>query len=241
MHHLSRPPYTISPAVYDTLMADIDYAGWCEYIVDLAAEFDLGVRSAFDISCGTGTFLHLFPAEAKYGMDISAPMIAAAKRNYPGIPFFTGNMLRPPVMAVDLYLNLHDSLNYIARFSDIRSHIAYMDRILGAEQAYIFDLALPAVMKNCLIDDQMEDTTPEGISFKRENSYDEKRRRAITDIYISFPGGKTYHERHVEYIHPYGEIIKLSVEFPERTFIFLEEFSFREAHEHSKRILVIMQ
>ena len=241
MQYLPADPYTRSAAVYDTLMADIDYAGWCEYITDLADHYGFPARSIFDISCGTGTFLHLFPAKEKYGIDISAAMIAVAKRSYPGIPFDTGNMLRPPRKGTDLYVNLHDSLNYIRDFADVRAHIAYMDRILQAGQTYIFDFALPAVMKRYFVNDSMEETTPAGISFRRENFYDEERRRAKTDLYIYFPGGGAFHEQHIEYIHDYGEIIKLSVEFPRRTFIFLEEFSFEEARESSNRILVIMQ
>ncbi|MDZ7797400.1 MAG: class I SAM-dependent methyltransferase [Candidatus Marinimicrobia bacterium] len=241
MHYLSAAPYTQSASIYDTLMADIDYAGWCDYILDLAEEFHFATRSVYDISCGTGTFLHLFPATKKYGLDISAPMIAKAKKTHPELRLAAGNMLRPPLKDVDLYLNLHDALNYVSSFSAVKAHLSYMDKNLKRGQLYIFDFALPSVMKNYFLQDAMEDTNPEGISFRRENSYDEKRRRAITDLYIYFPDGRAYHERHVEYIYDYREIIKLSVEFPRRTFIFLEEFSFQEAHEASNRIIVIMR
>ncbi|MDZ7821924.1 MAG: hypothetical protein U5N26_08980 [Candidatus Marinimicrobia bacterium] len=124
-------------------MADIGRAGWCEYIVDLAAKFNLlGVRSVFDTSLRYRDIPAPFPGGSKIRDGHFRPDDRRGKKKlYPGIPFFTGNMLRPPVMAVDLYLNLHDSLNYIARFSDISAHIAYMDRILGAEQAAVFSIS----------------------------------------------------------------------------------------------------
>lgn len=222
-------------------MADVDYPGWCEYLQDMADEFGFNTDSLYDLSCGTGTFLHLFPAKQKFGIDISESMVEEARSLYPDLQISVGNMLHPPHKDADLYINIHDALNYISTFEAIKDHIHYMDTHMKPGQVYVFDFALPGVIHSSFTDVSYEDTTPDGISFKRHNIYDSKNKRSITNLFIYFPNTEAYHEQHVQYIYDYKEIIKLSVEFPSRTFIFLEEFTFEEAHENSNRLLVIMQ
>lgn len=241
MNYKPVPPYTESSLIYNRLMEEVDYPGWCEYILDLADEFKFGTSSIYDLSCGTGTFLHLFPAAEKYGIDISENMINEGKRTYPELDFAVGNMLQPPPRDVDIYLNIHDALNYISDINAIADHLRYMDKHLREGQIYLFDFALPGVMLNYFDDTSYEDTNSEGISFKRKNQYDRKNKRSITDLYIYHPDGRSFHEQHIQHIYDLEEIKKLSVEFPSRTFIFLEEFTFEQAHEASNRLLVIMR
>jgi SAM-dependent methyltransferase len=241
MNYKPVPPYTESSLIYNRLMEEVDYPGWCQYILDLADEFGFNTSSVFDISCGTGTFLHLFPAAEKIGIDISEPMIKEAQKTYPELELSVGNMLQAPPKDVDLYLNIHDALNYISDLNAIKDHLRYMDKHLKKGQVYIFDFALPGVMLNYFDDTSYEDTNNEGISFKRQNRYDKIRNRSFTDLFIFHPDGRSFHEQHIQYIYDFQEIKNLSVEFPSRTFIFLEEFTFEEAHEASNRLLVIMQ
>lgn len=241
MDYKSVAPYTKSSQIYDRLMEEVDYPGWCEYILDLAEEFGFGTRSIFDLSCGTGTFLHLFPATEKFGIDISQEMISRGKKNFPELHLEVGNMLHPLPRDVSLYINIHDALNYISDFNAIRDHIAYMDKHLTERQSYIFDFALPNLIKEYFDDTSYEDTNDAGISFRRHNHYDRKNKLSFTDLYIYHPDGRSYHERHIQYIFSFKEIQKLSVEFPSRSFIFLEEFSFEAANKLSNRLLVIMR
>lgn len=241
MDYKPVPPYTESSQIYDRLMEEVDYPGWCHYILDLAEEFDFNTSSVYDLSCGTGTFLHLFPASEKLGIDISSPMIEKAKKTYPELELNVGNMLQPPSRKVDLYLNIHDALNYISNINSILGHLKYMDSILKEGQVYIFDFALPGVMLNYFDDTSYEDTNRAGISFKRQNHYDKQNKRSITNLFIYHPDGRSFHEQHIQYIYDFQEIKKLSMEIPSRSFIFLEEFTFEQAHEASNRLLVIMR
>ncbi|MDD3966608.1 MAG: class I SAM-dependent methyltransferase [Candidatus Neomarinimicrobiota bacterium] len=241
MEYRRVAPYSRSSRIYDTLMADVDYTGFCDYLLDLADCFDFRTGSLFDLSCGTATFLNLFPAELKYGMDLSSSMIRMAKKLHPALSLSVGNMLMPPARDVDIYLNIHDALNYIRPFEAIIRHLRYMDTILRPAQVYLFDFAMPGVIRDYFDDTGYEDTSPEGISFRRQNRYDPQNKRAITDLFISHPHGQAYHERHIQYIYEFAEIMKLSVEIPSRRFIFLEEFTCSVALETSNRILVIMR
>ena len=241
MNYQPVPPYTEASLIYNRLMEDVDYPGWCQYILDLADEYGFDTRSVYDLSCGTGTFLHLFPAAGKFGIDISEQMIKEGKKNYPELDLSVGNMLHPPVKDVALYLNIHDALNYISDLDAIRDHIKFMDEHLNEGQTYLFDFALPGVMNNFFDDTSYEDTNDAGISFKRKNTYDLKNKRSITDLYIYHPNGRSFHEQHIQHIYDFEEIQNLSVEFPSRSFIFLEEFTFEQAHEASNRLLVIMR
>ena len=241
MNYKNVAPYTESSLIYDRLMEDVDYPGWCEYILDLSEEFDFDTSSICDLSCGTGTFLHLFPAVVKHGIDISNHMIKRGKNNFPELDLEVGNMLHPNFLDFSLYINIHDALNYVADFKAIRKHIAYMDKHMKKGQVYIFDFALPGIMEEYFDNTGYEDTNAAGISFKRHNRYDRIHNQAFTELFIYHPDGRSYQERHIQYIHDFKEIQNFSVEFPSRSFIFLEEFSFQQANEKSNRLLVIMR
>ncbi|MDX9778470.1 MAG: class I SAM-dependent methyltransferase, partial [bacterium] len=146
MDYRQVAPYSRSSRIYDTLMVDVDYAGLCNYLLDLSESFGFPARSVFDLSCGTAKFLYLFPAGVKYGMDLSPSMIRVAKQQYPELSLSVGNMLRPPVRDVDIYINIHDALNYIRPFEAIVRHLRYMDSILQPGQRYLFDFAMPGVI-----------------------------------------------------------------------------------------------
>ena len=51
-------------------------------------------RSALDIGCGTGFLCGILKDAGvdAWGMDLSPEMIRIARENYPGIPFYEGDM-----------------------------------------------------------------------------------------------------------------------------------------------------
>ncbi|MGI6712475.1 MAG: class I SAM-dependent DNA methyltransferase [Bacillota bacterium] len=67
--------------IYDSLMENIDYQEWAEYIKTLTGKYRKEISSVLDIACGTGnTSIPL----AQYGwrvtgVDISLPMLQQAR------------------------------------------------------------------------------------------------------------------------------------------------------------------
>lgn len=148
------PPYSRSADFYDELMADIDYKGWAEYLLDLSAELNIQTDAIIDFSCGTGTLLHHLSAGARRirGLDISKSMIRQAKEKYPENEWFVGNMMTTFMPDnFTLGLNLHDSLNYIKDTDVLKHYIHRMQKSCKPGQSLFFDFALPALIKRYFI------------------------------------------------------------------------------------------
>lgn len=83
MHHL---PFTALAAVYDAIMADVEYDHWADFVLTYARDGGLEPGSALDLACGTGGFtreLHRAGWQVR-GLDGSSEMLAVARTRLPG-------------------------------------------------------------------------------------------------------------------------------------------------------------
>lgn len=232
--------YTASADIYNHMMKDVDYSGWCDYIEDLSDEFDFKTESILDISCGTGTLLNLFPAKIKRGTDLSLPMIKKARRDYPNIEFLTESMLTPRIDGMQLIVNIHDALNYLPSLDMIAQHLKFMYETKQAGQTYLCDFAMENVAKLHFNGQEQTGLTQDGINYRRSNHFEDHNRQFITDLFIDYPDGKHVHEQHKQYFYTLQEIKDLCMEICPNRFIFLEEFTFIPAKDNSERLLVIL-
>ena len=84
------PPFSLLAKVYDSIMSDIDYEDWGEFILHTAAEHGWrGDGPVLDLGCGTGN--SSFPMFARglevVGLDYSTEMLAIAKKKLPPVEF----------------------------------------------------------------------------------------------------------------------------------------------------------
>lgn len=232
--------YTASADIYNHMMKDVDYSGWCDYIEDLADEFGFKTESILDISCGTGTLLNLFPAKVKRGTDLSLPMIKIARQDYPNIEFLMESMLTPKYDDMQLIVNIHDALNYLPSLDMIAQHLKYMYDTKKEGQTYIFDFAMENVAQHHFSGQEQTGCTQDGVSYRRTNHFENNKKQFITDLFIDYPHGKHVHEQHIQYLYTFQEIKDLCMEICPNRFIFLEEFTFIPASDKSERLLVIL-
>jgi len=74
--------------VYDLLYRDKDYAGEARFVKRLLDEHAPGARAVLDLGCGSGRHAALLAEMglSVHGLDLSAPMIAAARERAAGLP-----------------------------------------------------------------------------------------------------------------------------------------------------------
>ena len=140
-----HPQFTEVARAYDELMAGVPYRRWVDYVEKLLKQVRASPRTVLDIACGTGnvTFALADRGYEVAGVDLSAPMLAIARRKAcryrRDIPFFQGDMrcLSLPER-YDLAVCLYDSLNYLLSPDDVQQAFASAYRVLHPGGHYIF-------------------------------------------------------------------------------------------------------
>lgn len=112
MQHL---PFTALAAVYDAIMADVEYDHWADFVLTYARDGGLEGDSALDLACGTGGFtreLHRAGWQVQ-GLDGSQEMLTVARGRLPADISLSVGDLRTFDLGerFDLVTCVFDSLN----------------------------------------------------------------------------------------------------------------------------------
>lgn len=188
---MSEQPYSVLAGVYDTLMADVDYAAFADlYERAFAAHMDKKPSIVLDLGCGTGTLTTLL-AERGYdmiGIDASSEMLAhaaqRAEEQGKNILYLAQDM-----RAFDLYGTVDavvcslDCINYLTKKEDVAACFASVRTFLNEGGLFIFDVNTVWKFQNVFADNAyiLED---EGAFVGWQNAYNEKTK--LCRFYLSF-------------------------------------------------------
>lgn len=119
---MQHAPFTALAAVYDAIMADVEYDAWADFVLTYARDGELNAHTALDLACGTGGFTReLQHAGLKVtGLDGSADMLNEARRRLPDISFVQGDLRTFQLNeSFDLMTCVFDSLNNLLSSEDL--------------------------------------------------------------------------------------------------------------------------
>ncbi|MDO4263153.1 MAG: class I SAM-dependent methyltransferase [Deinococcus sp.] len=112
---MQQPPFTALAAVYDTMMEDVEYDHWADFILTYARDQGLSGGRALDLACGTGGLTRelLNAGWEVTGLDGSAEMLEMARARLPqGTPLVQGDLRTFALEErFDLITCVFDSLN----------------------------------------------------------------------------------------------------------------------------------
>ncbi len=143
--------YTALARYYDRLTADVDYAGWADYVERHIQKQKRPVRTVAELGCGTGSLTELL-ARRGYRMtavDLSPDMLAMADQKCQGLGvlFLCQDMswlvLPSPADAV---ISCLDSVNYVTRPAALRRTFLRVYRALAPGGLFLFDVKTPAAL-----------------------------------------------------------------------------------------------
>lgn len=204
-------------AVYDTLMADVDYAAWADFYLAMAARAGITGRRAADAACGTGSLTLELAARGltMTGLDLSVEMLQMAgtkarSRGLP-IPFIRQDMrkllLHRPMDAV---FSACDGVNYLVRPGDVQSFFAATYQSLRPGGGFFFDISTEHKLRNTLGNNCLGEDR-EAVSYLWQNHFDEKSCTLQMDLTFFVRGRDGRYDRftetHFQRAHTADEII----------------------------------
>ncbi len=139
--------FTSIAPYYDTLMQDINYELWVDYVEELFQLFGVSPQRILDIGCGTGTPT-LILARRGYemvGLDYSEDMLKVAREKaveLSNVKFYHGDVRNFELdeEPFDAAISLFDSLNNITTEGEMESAFSCVKRHLKSRAPFIFDM-----------------------------------------------------------------------------------------------------
>ena len=204
-------------AYYDRLMADVDYAVWAEYLVNLLQE--AGVQhnqTIFDCACGTGEMtLKLHQAGYRVtGADASSRMleIAAQKARKAGAKIvFVQQQLQSLSVhkPVDAITCACDGVNYLLNSEDVIAFFSGANRALKDDGLLLFDISSAYKLEH-ILGGQTFGEDEIDCTYLWQNCFDPKSRLLEMRLAFFTPDGtgayKRFDERHVQRAHTQQEL-----------------------------------
>lgn len=199
--------YTGFAEVYDQFMDNIDYDGWCTYLIELLKEYYVVPqgnkyqnRIVLELGCGTGNITERL-AKAGFdmiGVDSSNEMLSVAmEKNQGGILYLLQDMREFELYGtVAAIVSLCDSINYITDKDDLIDVFKLVNNYLDPEGVFIFDLKTEHYFKSIgesVIADDREDC-----SFIWDNYYDEEEKVNEYQLSLFVKGEDNRYDKYVE-------------------------------------------
>jgi SAM-dependent methyltransferase len=210
--------YDAFAALYDPLMADVDYTAWTDYLLDLLQSGGiLPGEPVLDCACGTGEItIRLQKAGYRMtGADLSPRMleIAQQKARKSGVKI---TFVRQPMQKICMHKPVSaincscDGVNYLLSDADVDAFFTGANHALIDGGLLLFDISsaykLEHVLGGQTFGEDREDCT-----YLWQNYYDPKSRLLEMRLAFFTPDGKgayqRFDERHVQRAHTREEMI----------------------------------
>jgi SAM-dependent methyltransferase len=199
--------YRYLAKVYDSLMSDVDYPSWAQYLHGFLLGF--GAKNVLEVSCGTGNITFAL-SRLGYNItasDISLDMLKIAKlkntRLCEDVTFVQFDMRSFKVgNQADAVVCACDGVNYI----DKQGLIKFVQSAYAAIKPggiLLFDLSSVNKLKN-IMDGQVFFDERDDIACIWKNTFDETAGSLSLDVTLFIKNGELYereHELHKQYAH----------------------------------------
>ncbi len=247
--------YTSLAPLYDTLMGDVDYESWADFIDEIMQTHHFDPVEILELACGTGS-LALSLAELECynitGTDLSPAMVEVAREKAArfelNIDFFPMNFLNINLpKKFDCIYTVFDSVNYLKKKSEIKSFLENTYKSLKPGGLLIYDFSTP---KNSLqsvdyLNNEEGDTGK--FRYLRSSRYDPREKIHYNDFEIDEldeQTGKvinTFREIHSQRAYSLNEMLSIVEQTPYHLVAKYDGFDLIDADENSARVTMVLK
>lgn len=234
---------------YDTLMYDVDYAKWHEYINQVLNRYNVFPQKVLEMACGTGNFTK-YLCEDGYEVtcfDTSDDMLSVAFDKlsmFKKLTILSQNMIDFELNEkFDLVLSICDSINYITDYEDLINVFANVYKHLQENGVFIFDVNSVYKLKEIIGNNTFVEDNEE-VFYVWENEFDDNSN--ICEFYISFfikdnEMYRRFDEQHFERAYTSEQIVYALKKAGFNQIEEYEGFSFEKPNTKSERLVFIVR
>jgi len=247
--------YSVLAAIYDTVMRDIDYVMWSDFIDEIIQTHNPDAYDILELACGTGSMAIALDELDCYSItatDASENMLDVARQKtalgvndlkWQQVNYFDIN-LEPEY---DIALMLYDSINYALTPADVLKALNQVHKVLRKDGLFIFDFTTPgnSVRHAEALND--EGSTPDNYRYVRLSRYlpSEKmhynefeiEKLAEDKIYIE----RRYREVHKQRVYTLQEMRDIIAQSNFTIEAEYDAFELEPANENSDRVTMVLK
>ena len=203
-------PFSLLADVYDTIMDDIDYEGWTDFILREANEVGWRGDKILDLGCGTGNSAYPFFSRGFHvtGLDASPEMLAVAREKLPPVRFVEGDFTSFDLgETFDLVISVFDSLNNLLEPRDLLRTAERVHAHLAPGGLFVFDVNTTAGLRDLWESGRAEGWVGE-VHYSWDHTFDETTGIGTVIAYCE-RNGRAFVEVHVERAYDPPELREL--------------------------------
>jgi ubiquinone/menaquinone biosynthesis C-methylase UbiE len=249
-------PYSSLAEIYDSVMQDVDYEAWADYIDEIIMHHHPEARDLLELACGTGTMalsleeLGFFNITATDG---APEMIKTAKKKAADInsevDFRVIDFLNISLdKTFDVIFMVFDSVNYLHKTEEIEQLFRQVSTVLKPKGIFIFDFTTPRNSRQAIkVLNNNSRRVNDYTRFHRESSYNAKDRIHTNRFHIEKKdadgSGKRemIEETHHQKIYTLEEMRDITKNSDFSLLGAYDGFELKPAHEKSLRITMVLQ
>jgi len=202
-------PYALLAGVYDEIVVDPCHARWAQYLSELWAPEEPGVRTVLDVCCGTGLMtreLALLGYRVT-GVDASPAMLARARRLLgPQVELRLETLPSLTLDGVfDAAVSTLDGLNYLTP-AELHSAVAALADRVRPGGWLVFDVHTDATMRFAAANPVVEGEK-DGRRFTITNVVDADARTCGSRIDVHDGNGHGFSEHHLQHFFTDAQVL----------------------------------
>jgi ubiquinone/menaquinone biosynthesis C-methylase UbiE len=247
--------YSILAHLYDTLMKDVDYEMWADFIDEVIQTHHPKPTKVMEMACGTGAISLCLAELDDYELtatDQSAAMVEKARQKAAEqeveIQFDTLDFLDiQSQQKYDIIFSVFDSINYLHSESEVLAMLNGCQQILKPGGLLIFDFSTPQNSLEAVDYLNNEEGSFGEYRYFRESRYEPAERFHYNEFEIDRMGrdGKTvlesFHEVHKQRIYSLKEMLSILEQTSYHQVAKYEDFDLVEADDNSTRVTMVLR
>lgn len=251
-----HPPYTVLAHIYDTLMQDVDYETWSDFIDEILQVYHPDPYTILELACGTGSLAFKLGELECYKIlatDKSPEMIKRARekndRLHHSIEFRTMDFLNIDLdNKFDAVISTFDSVNYLEEPWDVLKMLREVKKVLTPQSIFVFDFTTPKNSREAIdFLDNEKGYTGKNYRFRRKSRFDAEKNIHYNEFKIEKIDTARekvvdhFHEVHTQKIYTLNEMLDIIGQTDYQIIAALDNFSFAEAGKQSSRVTMVLQ